>query len=419
MPETMRRAKSLLGCTLAALTLFTAACGSGGTDSADPPADTAPLVDPPRTSLPDATAPTDTAPVPLADIELELEPAATVPAPMAMTTIPGLDDRVWVATRDGQLFEVDLNGGDDPTPVLDFSDDVSTSEEQGFLGVATAPDGAHLYTSYTDPDGATRVDEYTIDGTDIDAGSRRQVFGLPQPFTNHNGGNIAFGPDDLLYLGLGDGGSAGDPDENGQDTSTLLGSMIRIDPAPQGDRSYGVPRDNPFTDDDGRTEIWLYGVRNPWRFAFDRATGDLWIGDVGQGDVEEVNLLRADGGTAAGKGANLGWNLVEGTRDFAGSAPPDHVPPAYEYSHNDGNCSVTGGYVYRGTAVPDLNGAYLFADYCVSELRGLRVSSSGDVDERGFGVGTESGTLVSFGQDAEGELYVLSSTGDISRIVPG
>jgi glucose/arabinose dehydrogenase len=406
---------------LTTLALVVAGCGSSGTGSAgdDPAADTAPLVDPPPTTAP-APPPTGGAePAPLADIDLDLEPVATVPAPMAMTTIPDVDDRAWVAGRDGRLHEIDLEAGGEGTPALDFSADVSTSGEQGFLGVATAPDGGHLYTSYTDLDGATRIDEYALEGDGIDESSRRQVLGLPQPFANHNGGNIAFGPDGLLYLGLGDGGSAGDPGGNGQDTTTLLGSVIRIDPTAQGDRSYGSPGDNPFTDDDGRTEIWLYGVRNPWRFSFDRATGDLWIGDVGQNEIEEIDVLPATAGGPAGKGANLGWNLVEGSRDFAGSPPPDHVPPVFEYDHGDGNCSVTGGFVYRGTAIPELTGAYLFGDYCVSEIRGLRVAAPGDLDERGFGIGVEAGTLVSFGEDAAGELYVLSAAGGIDRIVPG
>lgn len=410
----------LLG-VVTAVVLLATSCGPSETDSAgtEPPADTAPLVDPPATSAPDPAPTTAVEPAPLADIDLDLELVATVPTPTAMTTIPGVEERVWVAGRSGQLFEVDLENGGEGVPVLDFSDDVSTSGEQGFLGVAVAPDGEHLYTSFSDADGATRLDEYTLDGTDIDSESRRQVFGLPQPFSNHNGGNIVFGPDDLLYLGLGDGGSADDPEGNGQDTTTLLGSMIRIDPTAQGDRSYGTPSDNPFTDDDGRTEIWLYGVRNPWRFSFDTDTGDLWIGDVGQNEIEEIDALRVDSETPAGKGANLGWNLVEGTRDFDGSAPPDHTPPVYEYDHADGNCSVTGGFVYRGQSIPELDGAYVFADFCVSEVRALRVSGDGTVEERGFGIGSEPSTLVSFGQDAAGELYVLSGAGEISRIVAG
>ena len=216
-----RLTPTLLG-LLTALALLSAACGPSETDSAgsEPPADTAPLVDPPSTtSGRDTTPRAQPEPTPLRDVDLDLDLVATMPTPVAMTTIPGIEDRVWVAARDGQLFEIDLEEGGEGTPVLDFSDDVSTSGEQGFLGVAVAPDGGHLYTSYTDPDGATRIDEYTLDGVGIDEigieeSSRRQVLGLPQPFSNHNGGNIVFGPDGLLYLGLGDGGSFADPDGN-------------------------------------------------------------------------------------------------------------------------------------------------------------------------------------------------------------
>jgi glucose/arabinose dehydrogenase len=404
---------------LATAALLAAACGltddgrSGASSLCDTSAEvTGSPPSGPGVPLTDEVAPLDT-------VDLGLELVATIPAPMALTTIPGDDSRVWVAARDGCVHAVGLEPGGDAEKVLDFSDEVSTTSEQGLLGLASAPDGAHLYTSYTDLDGATRIDEYAVDGDVIDEGSRRQVFGLPQPFSNHNGGNIAFGPDGLLYFGLGDGGNRGDPDGNGQNTTTLLGSLIRIDPTADGSRSYTVPADNPFTDDDGRTEIWAYGLRNPWRFSFDRATGDLWIGDVGEGDIEEVDFLPVDGTEPGGRGANLGWNLVEGTADFAGSAPPDHTAPVFEYSHDQGNCSITGGHVYRGEAIPDLVGTYVFGDYCVSEVRGLRIADDGTVDEAGFGIGGDANTLVSFGEDAAGELYVLSGSGEISRIVPG
>ena len=415
----MRRQRHKIVASLAGIAVLAGACGADESDSADstaPPTTTA-LVESTTTT---AAVANTAGPAALAEIDLALEPVAVVPAPIAMTPVPGDDGRAWVADRDGRLFEIDLEAGSEQgegTEVLDFSDDVNTDGEQGFLGVAVAQDGAHLYTSYSDPDGATRIDEYTVEDGVIDENSRREVFDLPQPFGNHNGGNIVIGPDGLLYLGLGDGGSAGDPEGHGQNTTTLLGSMIRIDPTPAGDRSYTTPTDNPFTDDDGQPDIWLYGVRNPWRFSFDRATGDLWIADVGQGDIEEINRLSAGNGEPAGRAANLGWNLVEGSREFAGAPPPDHTPPVFEYDHGEGNCSVTGGFVYRGDEITALDGAYLFADYCVSEVRALRVTESGEIDERAFGIGTDTNTLVSFGEDAAGELYVLSSAGEISRIV--
>lgn len=353
------------------------------------------------------------------------EPVVALDDPaLALAVRPGDDDHVYLAQRAGTLVRIDLTAGPDagPETLLDFADDVSTDGERGFLGAAFSPDGDHLYASYTNPAGDTRVDEYTVSGsggeTTIDAASRRLVFAQDQPFSNHNGGNIAFGPDGYLYLGLGDGGAAGDPDSRGQDRTDLLGKMLRIDPA-EGDTAYGVPGDNPYADGtDGRPEIWITGVRNPWRFSFDSSTGDLWIGDVGQNEVEEVDFLPADtDGRNAGRGANLGWNLMEGDQGYEGGTPPSgYVPPVSTYAHADGGCSVTGGYVYRGTAIPEVAGAYLYSDLCSSHLMALLVGADGQVvDEADLGALPDGGP-VSFGQDASGELYILSQSGQISRI---
>ncbi|MCZ7525056.1 MAG: PQQ-dependent sugar dehydrogenase [Acidimicrobiia bacterium] len=221
----------------------------------------------------------------------------------------------------------------------------------------------------------------------------------------------------MLYLGLGDGGGAGDegrghaPGGNGQSLGTLLGKILRLDPRAAGSGPYAVPADNPFVGVEGaRPEIWVYGLRNPWRFSFDRATGDLWIGDVGQNRWEEIDLIPA--GAAAG--ANLGWNLLEGTHEFRGAPPPGAVPPVFEYPHSEG-CSVTGGYVYRGPRIPQLAGAYLFTDYCDGTIRALRVED-GVLVEADLGVATRGPT--SFGEDRTGELYVLSAEG-VLRIDPG
>ena len=351
----------------------------------------------------------------IANVTITLTPFAVLDEPLALAARPGTDD-LYVAERDGRLRRISGVSGDpvlDEGAVLDFSGDVSTSAERGFLGVTFSPDGARLYVSYSDPGGDTAVDEYLMAGDDVDAASRRPVFSLDQPFGNHNGGDIHFGPDGFLYLALGDGGSSGDPNGEGQNTDTLLGTLIRIDPS--GGDPYAVPADNPFTDGGGQPEVWLYGVRNPWRFSFDRVTGDLWIGDVGQNSVEEIDFLPTSEG--AGAGANLGWNRLEGISVFAGSPPAEQVLPVLDYPQGPG-CSVIGGYVYRGTRIPGLYGAYLYSDLCDAEIRGLLVRDGAVVEQRDFGVGSNDGEMVAFGEDQAGKLYVLSQSGEIFRIDP-
>ncbi|MEZ5143058.1 MAG: PQQ-dependent sugar dehydrogenase [Acidimicrobiales bacterium] len=222
-----------------------------------------------------------------------------------------------------------------------------------------------------------------------------------------------------MYVGTGDGGGGGDPDRNGQNPSTLLGKILRIDPtAPADGRPYGIPPGNPFADGNGGApEVWAYGLRNPWRFSFDRSTGDLWIGDVGQDAVEEVDFApnTPDG---PGPGNNYGWNLMEGTSSFkGGTAPAGHVPPIYEYSHDDGGCSIIGGYVAR-TGDPILDGVYLFADICIGRINGLLPRDGKAIDVRHLGATVGANTLSSFGQGADGTLYAVQLDGTISRIVP-
>jgi glucose/arabinose dehydrogenase len=239
-----------------------------------------------------------------------------------------------------------------------------------------------------------------------------------QPFPNHNGGEVFFGPDGYLYIGLGDGGSAGDPQRNGLNLGTWLGKLLRIDPAASGDQPYTVPPDNPFIGHDGaKPEIWSYGLRNPWRFSFDRATKDLWIGDVGQGNVEEVD--RSTVAEGAGRGTNYGWSAFEGRARYNADQSPDGtVPPVFQYSHENGNCSVTGGYVYRGAAIPALRGAYLYTDYCGSGVRAVVVDVNGNAGTA-IQLTDEPGSIVSFGEDADGEVYVCSLGGNtVYRIDP-
>ena len=409
-----------LAVLLLAISLVGAACSDDGPPSVDPPG-VDPEVRPTTTEGPEgSTTSTEVEnSESIADVAVRLEEVVRFDdAPLAMAVRAGHDDDLFVALQSGTLVRVTASG--EPTTILDFSTDVSTDGERGFLGVTFSPEGDRLYTSYTNPEGDSRIDEYLMSGNQVDVASRRQVFAQDQPFPNHNGGNILFGPDRYLYFGLGDGGAAGDPLEAGQDPEQLLGKLIRIDPL-GGETPYGVPEDNPFADGrEGRPEVWLLGVRNPWRFSFDRATGDLWVADVGQDEIEEVDLLPAnERGRGAGRGANLGWNEMEGDQPYeGGTAPADHTPPLLTYSHANGGCSVTGGYVYRGEAIPDLRGAYLYGDLCQGRIRAVLAADGAVVEDRDLGVAVDPDTLVSFGEDAAGELYVLSANGTLNRVVP-
>jgi len=343
--------------------------------------------------------------------DLELERVATLEQPIALAVRSG-DRALYVAERSGRV--VALREGRDPEVVLDLSGEISSGAEQGLLGIAFSPDGGFLYADYTDTNGDTRVVEFAVRGDgDIDPTSRELLF-VAQPFSNHNGGHLAFGPDGYLYVALGDGGSAGDPMGNGQSLSTPLGKLLRISPRPAGDAAYGIPPDNPFVGLDGALrEIWAYGLRNPWRFSFDRETGDLWIGDVGQNAWEEIDFEPA----GSGGGLNFGWNLFEGSRRFAGDGDRrTTVLPVHEYVNDGSTCSVTGGYVYRGEAIPSLSGAYVFGDFCAGELLAFRVRD-GRATEPVL-LGPVVPNLASFGEDANGELYVMSLSGGIYRLMP-
>lgn len=349
----------------------------------------------------------------LAGVGVVLTEVATFDGPVAMAARPGHDGVLFVGERAGAVRVLD-NGRAATEPLLTV--ETTTDGERGLLGLAFSPDGRHLYVSSTDANGDSRLDEYSMGAgaTDVDVASRRTVLRVAQPFDNHNGGHVTFGPDGLLYYGLGDGGGIGDPEGNAQDTSTLLGSILRIDPRPHGDASYAIPADNPFVAGGGRAEILLFGLRNPWRFSFDAVTGDLWIADVGQGEVEEIDRLAP----ASARGANLGWPALEGSRPYAGTAPPGAVAPVYEYGHDEGQ-SVTGGFVYRGARVPGLTGAYVFADLVTARLWALAVDDDGTVGRRAdLGVGVDPGTLVSFAEDGSGELYVVSIAGPVLRVDP-
>ena len=369
----------------------------------------------------------------LGGVSLATVEVGNLDSPIALAARPGSAD-LYVAEKGGQVRLIKVistvisststrvSYQVQSTPLLDVSSDVIDDGERGLLGMVFSTDGRQLYLDYTrQPDGNTVVVEYTLgDRTTVDARSRRELLVVKQPFANHNGGQLVFGPDGYLYIGLGDGGSGGDPNGNGQNTTALLGKILRIDPsAPGPDGSpYAIPPGNPFAvNRQGAPQVWLYGARNPWRFTFDSLTGDLWVGDVGQNAYEEIDRLPAVGGFDAGKGANLGWNEMEGTHPYkGGSNPPGAVLPIFDYGH-DAGCAVIGGYVYRGTKIPDLAGAYLYADSCRTGVRGLQVDGSTVIDTRTWDLPAES--ISSLGQDDAGELYLLLAGGSVLKITPG
>ncbi|MGW8455620.1 PQQ-dependent sugar dehydrogenase [Streptomyces niveus] len=346
------------------------------------------------------------------------EPAAPKQAAVALTEVAtaqnpiagaaGPDDTVWIAERAGTVRV--LTGQGLGQPVLDISSETTTDGERGLLGVAFDNDFTHFYISYTNLEGTSTIDEFAVQDGALQPDTRRTVLTQTQPYENHNGGDIKFGPDGYLYIALGDGGAGGDPHGNGQKLDTLLGKILRIDPA--GAEPYAIPSDNPFVGDpNAKDEIWSYGLRNPWRFSFDSGTGDLLIGDVGQSDWEEIDWSPA----SSEGGENYGWASMEGTHPFrGGTEPANHVPPVFEYDRNGLGCSVTGGYVYRGDAIPDLQGQYVYSDYCDGTLRTLKIEN-GTVTGQGD-LAVNGGEVISFVQGGDGELYVLGLGGSISRI---
>ena len=346
-----------------------------------------------------------------ADARVRLTQVATLDQPLALATRAG-DAALYVAEKTGRVRAI-RSGAVDATPVLDLAGSVATGSEQGLLGLAFSPDGALLYVDYTDRAGDTHVVEFRMAGGRADAATRRELLFVDQPFANHNGGELIFGPDAMLYVGLGDGGSSNDPQNNAQRLDTLLGKLLRIDPRPSGGQPYTIPADNPFVSTQGaRRELWTVGLRNPWRFSFDRATGDVWIGDVGQNRREEVDFRSA--GTAAG--SNFGWARLEGTLTVSGSPPAGAVPPILEYDTADPNCAVTGGYVYRGGRIAGFGGAYVYGDFCGGRVLAARQESGRIVERRDLDLPVPQ--LSSFGEDGGGELYALSLSGGLFRLDP-
>lgn len=395
--------------------LVAAACGSDSGVTLTPPQDGQPAVIDAPAVLDAVTGPDVVVPQ---SVEVALTPVLEIAEPIAIATHP-ITGGTFLATKSGKVVEVDLEDGVVGETLVDIGSGLADDFiEQGLLGMAFSPDGSFMYLNFTDKDYATVIAEYGSAGGLIAPDTGRTVLRVDQPDANHNGGQLAFGPDGLLYIGFGDGGGANDQYGHGQNTESLLGSIARIDPRATGQSPYAVPNDNPFSSRGGRSEIFIWGARNPWRFSFDRLTGDLWIADVGQNALEEVNVLYA--GEGGGRGANLGWPNVEGSAPFAAGGPPAeaYAAPIYDYGRTDG-CSVTGGYVYRGSAIPALAGHYIFGDYCTSQLWGLASSESqGFLERFELGVGLPENGLVSFFEDIDGELYVLGFDDVVYRLDP-
>jgi len=392
------------------------ACG-GLTESVSPTV--APLATPAVVSATQANVP----PVPDAAAA-----PATQPSIASASSFPNANDYEWklIASElrrpvdiqpandgSGRLFIIEKqgdiriyeNGQLLDAPFLDITDRVNAGgNEMGLLGLAFHPDyeqNGFFYVNYTGDGGDTRISRFQASGNSADSASEKVLLVIKQPYPNHNGGALAFGPDGYLYAGLGDGGLAGDPHKNGQNTNTLLGKILRLD-VNNGD-PYAIPSDNPFGN-----EVWAYGLRNPWRISFDQATGDLWIGDVGQGNWEEVDYLPA----GSQGGANFGWSIMEGNHNYDGEPQSGMSLPVAEYSHAEGGCSITGGYVYRGT-IPEWNGVYLYGDYCSGKVWALILSDGQWQSQVMF----ETGVLItSFGQDESGEIYLASDTGNIYNL---
>ena len=328
---------------------------------------------------------------------------------------PSGDARLFVVEQTGKI-RILSEGRFLDTLFLDLSAIVSSGNEQGLLGLAFHPNYAEngrFFVNYTDANGDTQIVAYTVsaDANRGDEGTAAPILTVDQPYANHNGGWLGFGPDGLLYIGMGDGGSGGDPQKRAQDPDELLGKILRIDI--DGAAPYAIPPSNPYANGGGRPEVFALGVRNPWRIAFDG--NDIYIADVGQNAIEEMSVI-----TTSDAGANLGWSIMEGDRCFRAEACTTDglILPIHQYTHDEGGCSITGGYVYRGEALPQLSGHYFFADLCDGKLRSLRHSDGkvSDVTDWTDQLGV-IGAITSFGLDRAGELYITTLEGNLLQLV--
>jgi glucose/arabinose dehydrogenase len=392
----MHRRSPLLVVTLVAVLLTAIVCTSAlaGADSQP----SSPAVERSANAAPRAN-------LAAARVRLKLEASGLVD-PIAIAWRAG-DPRMYVAEQGGHVRIVDHGRVTGTSLTLA----VSHGNEQGLLGLSFAHDGSKMYVNYTDVNGDSRVVEYTMNGAR--AVSPRQLLFQPQPYANHNGGQVTLAADNLLYIGFGDGGSGGDPQGNAQNKNTWLGKILRIDPRPRSGGAYRIPPGNPFRGVAGaRPEVWMYGLRNPWRFSLDRLTGDVWIGDVGQKNFEEINYA-----LKGRSGLNFGWNRREGAHPYnGGTQPPGARNPLVERTHATGDCAIVGGYVYRGTVIGALRGAYLYGDFCTGQVRAV-VQTSGTVKQH-KSLGLHVPQMSTFAQGPKGELRVVSHNGNIYLIVP-
>lgn len=364
-----------------------------------------------------ATRPTERAGA--AATRVRLLRVATFAEPTYLTSPPGDRNRRFVTEREGRI-RIIRRRTKLRAPFLDISGQVQTGGESGLLSMAFHPDFARnrrYFVYYTDNSGALCVDGYLASASDpnrTEPGSRRRIIRQPHPRFNHKGGQLQFGRDGKLYFGFGDGGGGGDPDENAQNRGRLLGKLLRVEPRPQG--GYDVPRDNPFVGRSGaRPEVFAYGLRNPYRFSFDRRTGDLSIGDVGQDEVEEIDFLRASRRARRPRGGvNFGWDVYEGRRRYESGRAPGHVPPVVQRTHSQGSCSITGGYVIRDRSLGSLYGAYVYGDLCDPRLRVARLRPGRARGDRSLG--PRLSQVVSFGEDGRGRVHVISLEGGVYRL---
>ena len=349
------------------------------------------------------------------DVRLAVEQVASGLDQPVYLTAPAGDPRLFIVEQPGRIRIVE-NGALLGKPFLDIANKVRSGGEQGLLSVAFHPQyraNGFLVVNYTDNKGDTRIERYTVsaDKNIVDPRSAKLILGVDQRYSNHQGGLNLFGPDGMLYIGMGDGGSQGDPHGNGQSRSVLLGKLLRIN-VDRGD-PYLIPAANPYAKGGGRGEIWALGLRNPWRFAFDRFSGLLYIADVGQDGYEEVNVV-----PMPNAGVNYGWNLMEGPSCYrsSGCNQAGLQLPALSYSHENSACSIIGGFVYRGEKIPEIKGQYFYSDYCNSWLRSFGFADGKVTDRHEWPVG-RLGSIVSFGEDSKGELYICTSSGRVYRIV--
>ena len=363
------------------------------------------------------TASIETAPVvqaPLTATTMRLEQVGDrFRSPVYVTSAPG-DTRLFVVEQAGRI-RILRNGRLLEQPFLDIASRVRSGGEQGLLSMAFHPDyrtNGWFFVNFTDRNGDTHIERFKVSSNpDVaDLGSMLLVLKIDQPYSNHNGGLVKFGPDGMLYIGMGDGGSGGDPKGNGQNPRALLGKMLRINVSRA--EPYTIPVGNPFANGQGGApEVWAMGMRNPWRFSFDHAAGMLYIGDVGQNREEEIDVA-----PASRAGINYGWNIMEGANCFrsSGCNRCGLYAPTVAYSQADGGCSVIGGYVYRGRRIPEIVGHYFYSDYCSGWLRSFRYQNGTATDRRSWTV-QDLGNVVSFGEDSAGELYIVTESGRIFR----